>query len=381
MVRIQFRLMMLAALLAAALTASPLPATAQIPLRPAGGRAGRARCRDADFVGGPQPLPAVPGGARLPAPCRRRPRPQRSGHRTGAGAAERRPRLGPQHGEPALHRSVGPRQRALHPRRRQGKLPDAVGAPGHGPADRTGSGRRHLRLDARRRRRPPAIHLRLRRAGQFPGALRPADGRHRGRLVRPRRAAAGLHRDRGARYLHRRARRQHRVGRRQSGPADRAGGRGVLLPLLSRDGLHAILPPEPRRLQGRPGLRSARQPAGVAAPERAVAQFGLPSLAVQLPDPHRAGARRAVSAHRGDLSAAGLHRRHHRRGAVRLAAGARMPADQIGRQMLRQGSARSSPNCARPSPPPSAASPTAGSTWCCCRSAPTTSIFPGWSPT
>ena len=76
-------------------------------------------------------------------------------------------------------------------------------------------------------------------------------------------------------------------------------------------------------------------PAGVAAPERAVVQFRLPSLAVQLPDPHRAGARRAVSAHRGDLSAAGLHRRHHRRRAVRLATRPRMPADQSRRQLPR----------------------------------------------
>ena len=33
---------------------------------------------------------------------------------------------------------------------------------------------------------------------------------------------APLHRDRGARHLHRRPRRQHRLRRRQSGPADRA---------------------------------------------------------------------------------------------------------------------------------------------------------------
>ena len=85
---------------------------------------------------------------------------------------------------------------------------------------------------------------------------------------------------------------------------------------------------------GYKGGRACEAPdslAGLAAPERAVVQFGLPPLALQLPDPHRAGARRAVSAHRGDLSAAGLHRRHHRRRAVRLAARARMPADQIER--------------------------------------------------
>ena len=89
--------------------------------------------------------------------------------------------------------------------------------------------------------------------------------------------------------------------------------------------------------KGGRACEAPEQPAGVAAPERAVVQFGLPSLAVQLPDPHRAGARRAISAHRGDLSAAGLHRRHHRRRAVRLAARARMPADQIRRQVRRHG--------------------------------------------
>ena len=76
----------------------------------------------------------------------------------------------------------------------------------------------------------------------------------------------------------------------------------------------------------RPGLA-----ADVATPERALAQFGLPPLAVQLPDPHRAGARRAISAYRGDLSAAGMHRRHHRRRPARRPARARMPADEIRR--------------------------------------------------
>ena len=92
----------------------------------------------------------------------------------------------------------------------------------------------------------------------------------------------------------------------------------------------AILPPEPRRLQRRTRLRGAGYPAGLAAPERALVQFSLPSLALQLPDPNRAGARGALSAHRGDLSAAGLHRRHHRRRAVRSATRPGMPAGEIG---------------------------------------------------
>src|SRR5260221_9918350 len=84
--------------------------------RRAGGSAGRAGWPDANFVGGPQPLSAVPRRARFPAPYRQRARPQHSRLGTGAGAAERRPRLGAQHGEPPLHRSGGPRQRTLHPR-------------------------------------------------------------------------------------------------------------------------------------------------------------------------------------------------------------------------------------------------------------------------
>ena len=121
-----------------------------------------------------------------------------------------------------------------------------------------GSGRRHLRLDARRRRRsrgnPPSIAPSRSISGRAMAGPRSPPWRS---PVRTRSAAARHHRDRGARYLHRRPRRQHRLGRRQSGPADRAVGRGLLLPLLSRDREHAILPSEPRRLQGRTGLRSA----------------------------------------------------------------------------------------------------------------------------
>ena len=47
-------------------------------------------------------------------------------------------------------------------------------------------------------------------------------------------AAAPLDRDRGARSVHRRPRRQHRFRRRQSGSRDRARRRRFLLPLLSR---------------------------------------------------------------------------------------------------------------------------------------------------
>ena len=192
------------------------------------------------------------------------------------------------------------------------------------------SGRRHLRLVVRRRRRSAAIHLRLRRADQFPGALWPRHRRHRRCLQRteaPQRVTTEIMvRDIFIAGL------GDSIASGEGNPdrADRAVGRGLLLPLLSRHRERAILPSEPRRLQRRPGLRSPGLAAGLAAPERALVQFRLPPLAVQLPDPHRAGARRAISAHRGDLSAAGLHRRHHRRRAVRRAARARMPADEIG---------------------------------------------------
>ena len=63
--------------------------------------------------------------------------------------------------------------------------------------------------------------------------------------------------------------------------------------------------------------------------------------------PHRAGARGTLSAHRRDLSAAGLHRGHHRRRVVRFAARPRMPADQIGQHLLRhrQQPARRTARC------------------------------------
>ncbi len=63
--------------------------------------------------------------------------------------------------------------------------------------------------------------------------------------------------DRGARHLHCRPRRQHRLRRRQSRPPGRAIRRRLLLPLLSGERKRAVLPAEPRRLQGRPRLRGA----------------------------------------------------------------------------------------------------------------------------
>ena len=220
-----------------------------------------ARCRagrsDADFVGSSQPVPAVSRGARFPDPCRDAARPQHSGIRGCTGIAERRPRLGAQHGQPAVHRSGRPGQRALHPRQRQGKLPDADGTSGHRAADRRGPGRRDLCLVIRRwRRATAAIDPRLRRADQFPRPLRPPDGSRRRRLERTGRAFACRHPDHGARRSDRRARRFGRIRRGQPRPRDRAVGRGFLLSLLSRRRRdRSVLSAEPRRLQGRTGLR------------------------------------------------------------------------------------------------------------------------------
>ena len=56
--------------------------------------------------------------------------------------------------------------------------------------------------------------------------------------------------------------------------------------------------------------------AAMAALQRAMVQRRLPPLALQLPDPHGARARRQASAHRRHLPAARLHRRHHRQGLL-----------------------------------------------------------------
>ena len=194
-----------------------------------------------------------------------------------------------------------------------------------------GSGRRHLRLVVRRWRRPAAIDAGLRRADQLAGALRPPHRRDRGRLQRIRGAAAPDHRrsrcatssSPGS------ATASHRAKAIRTAPIALADEGFCFRSYLGTAG-SAVLPPEPRRLQGRPRLRGAGFAAGLAAPERALVQFGLPPLALQLPDPHRAGARGALPAHRGDLSAAGLHRRHHRRRPVRSATRPRMPAGEIG---------------------------------------------------
>ncbi len=213
-----------------------------------------------------------------------------------------------------------------------------------------GSGRRHLRLVVRRRRRSAAIDVRLRRADQSAGALRPrhqlppsmspADPRRRS--ASPPRSWCAISSSPASATASPPAK-AIRTGRsrwRTKGSAS--------APIWARAS-GAILSPEPRRLQRRTGLRSAGISAGVAAPERAVVQFRLPSLALQLPDPHRARARGAISAHRGDLSAAGLHRRHHPRRAVRRRSARANARRRNRRPPARAPSTRNLPNCATPS--------------------------------
>ena len=185
-------------------------------------------------------------------------RPQRAGFGAGAGDPERRPRLGAQHREPALHRSRRPRQRALHPRQRQGELSDADRSSGHGPAHRPGSGRRHLRLDVRRWRRPANVHLRLRRAGQSPRPLRPHHGRHR-RCVERLGGQQRVFTEIAVRDIFI-AGLGDSVASGEGNP-DRPvalSDEGFCFRSYLGNGSRAVLPAEPRRLQGRPRLRGAR---------------------------------------------------------------------------------------------------------------------------
>jgi len=205
--------------------------------------------------------------------------------------------------------------------------------------------------------------------------------RDRGSLLGAGGAAAHLDRDHGARCLHCRPRRQHRFRRRQSGPADRLVGRGFFAsaPFSGPQSAQYYRPSRAGYKGGR-GLRSAGHAAGLATPRRrALVQFRLPTarstatrtrtaLALAVQYPHIAV----------DLSAARMHRRHHRRRAA--------GADNAPRECLPTKSSGACPGhghratgrvCAKPSLRRSAGSPTASSIWSCCRSAPTTSIFSG----
>ena len=151
---------------------------------------------------------------------------------------------------------------------------------------------------------------------------------------RRRRRAARHRRDRSARHLHRRPRRS------RSPPAKAIRTARWRWPTTAS--ASAPISAACRAQYYRPsragykGGRACEAPetlADLAAPQRAMAQPGLPPLAVFLPDPHRAGAGGALSASRRHLSAAGLHRRHHRRRPVRLAARPRMRDHQVRREM------------------------------------------------
>ncbi len=211
----------------------------------------------------------------------------------------------------------GPRQRALRPRQRQGKLSDAVDHPvtvrltGAVPVGAIcawsfddGDGPQHSTFDC-----AEPVNLRVRYGRTTVATVDVSSGPEA-----PQRISTEI-----------RVRDIFIAGLGDSiasgeGNPDRAialSDEGFCFRYYLGSGDRAILPSEPRRLQGRTGLRSSGHAAELAAPERAVVQFRLSSLALQLPDPHRARARRAISAHRGDLSAARLHRRHHPRRAVR----------------------------------------------------------------
>ena len=192
-------------------------------------------------------------------------------------------------------------------------------------------------------------------------------------------------RDRGARPADRRPRRLDRRRRRQSGPADRALRRGLLLPPLPRRGAQRIFPSGPRRLQRRQGLRRRhRRPDAAAAsrlgaPRRALDVGRLPPLALRLSDAHRARARDREPARRGDLPAARLHRRDDRRRLARLAAraaNARRPARCAGTVPAQIAQLQDALDTRA-----QADSRAASSISCCSPSAPTTSSSPASSPT
>ena len=249
------------------------------------------------------------------------------------------------------------------------------------PPDRPGSGRRHLRLDVRRWRRPANLHLRLRRTGQSPRPLRPHHGRHRRRLQR------------------------------------RTAASACLTEIAVRDIFIAGLGDSVASGEGNPDRPIALSDEGFCFRSylgTAAAQYYRPSRAgykggraCEAPDPLSVWQRQSAlwfnpACHRSLYS-------YQTRTALALAVryphiavtylplactGATIADGLFGSQRARDclpsksaaaparaPSTGNWPNCARRSPPRSAASPIASSIWCCCRSAPTTSISPAWSPT
>ncbi len=174
----------------------------------------------ADFLGSAQPFPPVPRGAGFPVACRK----------PGAAAACWPPNRRWQFkataaaGRNTVNRlCIDLAGRVSEPCTRDNvkeSYLDADRSSGRGAADRRGPGRRHLRLDR-------STMATARRASTFdcaePVNLRVRYGRTTVATVDVSERGgqpARLHRDRGARHLHRRPRRQRRLRRRKSGPAD-----------------------------------------------------------------------------------------------------------------------------------------------------------------
>ncbi len=289
-------------------------------------------------MGGPEPLPAVPQRGAVPASRAGASRRRRAGGRAGARAGHRRARLGRSRGRPAVRRSGRPAGADLRARRRERELSFARRASGGRASRRCDSAGRDLHLVVRRRHATAAPEQRaLHRGGAAARASRPADHRRRGHHAPGRQRGQRHHRNPGARFPDRRHGRFHRLRRRQSRPSGRTRRYRFLLSPVSRNRRVGILPPEPRGLRRRSGLRRHRGGAGRRAaadrlgggmgpPRRALGVGRLPPLALFLPVARRARARGREPADRGDVHSTGLHRRDHRERTVRLAARPRMPA-------------------------------------------------------
>ena len=348
------------------------------------GGADRPRRADADFVGGAQPLPAVPRGARFPAPRRERaqaaafsPPSRRWSCRATAAAGRATRSTGSASTSPGRVSEPCTRDNVKESYLTPIDHPVTVRLTG------AGSGRRHLRLVVRRRRR-------RRRQSTFdcaePINLRVRYGRHHGRhrrcLQRLRRAAARLDRDRGARHLHRRPWRQHRLRRRQSGPRrSRCPTKAFAsAPISARRRRNITGRAAPATRAAAPARRRTRCRTGSAtsalwfnsACHRSLYSYQTrTALALAVQYPHIAVTYLPLAC-TGATIADGLFGSQRAR---------ECPPTKSGTTCQGTRQRASSPNCARRSPPRSAASPTASSIWCCCRSAPTTSISPASSPT
>ena len=133
--------------------------------------------------------------------------------------------------------------------------------------------------------------------------------------------------DRGARSADRRAWQLNRRRRRQSRPPGRARPTKASASASSsaRPAANISGPAAPATRATALAIRSRRTGTArcLEQTRRALAERRVPSLALQLSDARRAGARRRASADRRDIPAARLHRRDHRGRPARPAARAR----------------------------------------------------------